>query len=47
MYRRLRADGTTPGAEGPLMSLAEFNALIGAEERHAPAERFGAGSSER
>jgi 2-methylisocitrate lyase-like PEP mutase family enzyme len=46
MYRRLKADGTTLGDEGRLMSFAEFNELIGAEERHALAERFGAGSAE-
>ena len=46
MYRRLKADGTTLGDEGRLMSFAEFNELIGAEERHALAERFGVGSAE-
>ena len=46
MYRKLRADGTTLGAEGRLMSFAEFNELIGAEERYALAERFGVGSGE-
>ena len=46
MYRKLRADGTTLRAEGRLMSFAEFNELIGAEERYALAERFGVGSGE-
>jgi 2-methylisocitrate lyase-like PEP mutase family enzyme len=46
MYRRLRADGTTLGDEGRLISFAQFNELIGAEERHALAERFGVGSGE-
>jgi 2-methylisocitrate lyase-like PEP mutase family enzyme len=46
MYRKLKAEGTTLGAEDRLMSFAEFNALIGAEERYALAERFGVGSSE-
>jgi 2-methylisocitrate lyase-like PEP mutase family enzyme len=46
MYRKLRADGTTLGDAGRLMTFAEFNALIGAEERYALAERFGVGSPE-
>jgi methylisocitrate lyase len=46
MYRKLRADGTTLGAEGRLMSFAAFNELIGADERYALAERFGVGSGE-
>jgi hypothetical protein len=46
MYRRLKADGTTLGDEGWLMSFAEFNELIGVEERHALAERFGVGAGE-
>jgi methylisocitrate lyase len=46
MYGKLRADGTTLGDEGRLMSFAEFNELIGAEERYALAERFGVGSGE-
>lgn len=40
-YRKLRADGTTLGEENRLMSFAEFNALIGVEEKYALAERFG------
>ena len=46
MYRKLHADGTTLGDADRLMTFAEFNALIGAEERHALAERFGVGSPE-
>jgi 2-methylisocitrate lyase-like PEP mutase family enzyme len=46
MYRRLRADGTTLGDEGRLMDFAEFNELIGVEERYALAERFGVGSGD-
>jgi 2-methylisocitrate lyase-like PEP mutase family enzyme len=46
MYRRLKSDGTTLGEEGRLMGFAEFNELIGADERHELAERFGAGSGE-
>ena len=34
-------DGTTLGEEQRLMSFAEFNALIGVEEKYALAERFG------
>jgi 2-methylisocitrate lyase-like PEP mutase family enzyme len=45
-YRRLRADGTTLGDEGRLMSFAEFNYLIGVDERYALAERFGVGFGE-
>jgi 2-methylisocitrate lyase-like PEP mutase family enzyme len=40
-YRKLLADGTTLGEEQRLMSFAEFNALIGVEEKYAIAERFG------
>jgi 2-methylisocitrate lyase-like PEP mutase family enzyme len=46
MYWKLRADGTTLGDEGRLMGFAEFNELIGVEERYALAERFGVGSGE-
>jgi 2-methylisocitrate lyase-like PEP mutase family enzyme len=46
MYRKLQADGTTLGDEGRLMSFAEFNERIGAEERHKLAEQFGVGSGE-
>jgi len=41
--RKLRQDGTTTGLESQLMSFGEFNDLIGVEDRHALAERFGAG----
>ena len=41
--RKLRQDGTTTGLETQLMSFGEFNDLIGVEDRHALAERFGAG----
>ncbi len=41
MYRKLRADGTTAGQEGRLMTFAEFNELIGVEEKYAQAQRFG------
>jgi 2-methylisocitrate lyase-like PEP mutase family enzyme len=46
MYRKLKAEGTTLGDEGRLMSFTEFNALIGVEERYALAERFGVDSGE-
>jgi 2-methylisocitrate lyase-like PEP mutase family enzyme len=46
MYRKLRSDGTTLGNEDRLMSFAEFNELIGVEERYALAEQFGVGSGE-
>ncbi len=41
MYRKLRADGTTAGQEHCLMTFAEFNELIGVEEKYAQAQRFG------
>jgi 2-methylisocitrate lyase-like PEP mutase family enzyme len=41
LYAKLRADGTTLGEEHRLMTFAEFNALIGVEEKYALAERFG------
>lgn len=40
-YRKLRVDGTTLGEEERLMTFAEFNALIGVDEKYALAERFG------
>jgi methylisocitrate lyase len=46
VYRKLKSDGTTLGAEGGLMGFAAFNELIGVEERYALAERFGVGSPE-
>jgi 2-methylisocitrate lyase-like PEP mutase family enzyme len=41
LYQKLHADGTTLGEEHRLMTFAEFNALIGVEEKYALAERFG------
>jgi 2-methylisocitrate lyase-like PEP mutase family enzyme len=42
IYQKLRRDATTIGAEDRLMTFAEFNDLIGVEEKCALAERFGA-----
>jgi 2-methylisocitrate lyase-like PEP mutase family enzyme len=42
VYAKLQADGTTLGADVPAMSFAEFNALIGVEDRYQLAERYGA-----
>jgi len=41
MYAKLKADGTTLGAEDWLMTFAEFNDLIGVEEKYKLAGRFG------
>jgi 2-methylisocitrate lyase-like PEP mutase family enzyme len=41
IYRKLRSDRTTLGAEDRLMSFDEFNDLIGVEQKYAWAERFG------
>jgi 2-methylisocitrate lyase-like PEP mutase family enzyme len=41
MYKKLRTDGTTIGVEDRLITFAEFNAIIGVEEKYALAERFG------
>ncbi len=41
IYRKLHNDGTTLGQEDRLMTFAEFNDLIGVEEKYALAERFG------
>ena len=41
VYTKLRADGTTLGAEVPTMGFSEFNTLIGVEEKYRLAERFG------
>jgi len=46
MYRRLKEDGTTQGEMERLMTFAEFNGLIGVDEKYALAERFGADSQE-
>ena len=43
MYQKLRADGTTSGAEQRLMAFEEFNDLIGVEAKYAQAQRFGVG----
>jgi 2-methylisocitrate lyase-like PEP mutase family enzyme len=43
MYRTLVNVGTTLGEEASLMSFAEFNELIGVEDKYSLAERFGAG----
>ena len=44
MYRTLRTEGTTLGTDERLMTFAEFNRLIGVDEKYALAERFGADS---
>jgi 2-methylisocitrate lyase-like PEP mutase family enzyme len=44
VYRALKEDGTTLGEAGRLMTFSEFNGLIGAEEKYALAERYGADS---
>jgi 2-methylisocitrate lyase-like PEP mutase family enzyme len=44
MYRTLHTEGTTLGTEARLMTFAEFNRLIGVDEKYALAERFGADS---
>ncbi len=41
MYRDLKQHGTTHPQPGQMMSFPEFNHLIGVEEKHALAERFG------
>ena len=40
-YQKLHADGTTIGKEDELMQFAEFNELIGVEEKYQLAEKFG------
>ena len=42
LYRKLKADGTTLGDVGRLMTFTDFNELIGADAKYALAERFGA-----
>jgi 2-methylisocitrate lyase-like PEP mutase family enzyme len=42
MYRTLYEDGTTLGAEHPVMAFEEFNELIGVEAKYGLAQRFGA-----
>lgn len=41
MYTKLRDDGTTTGEEDKLMTFAEFNDLIGVDDKYKLAERFG------
>ncbi len=41
MYRKLLADGSTTGEEQRLMAFAQFNDLIGVEEKYAQAQKFG------
>jgi len=40
-YQKLSDDGTTLGKESELMQFAEFNDLIGVEEKYRLAEKFG------
>ena len=40
VYGRLRAEGTTAGAEDQLIAFERFNDLVGAEEKYALAERY-------
>lgn len=40
-YQKLLDDGTTIGKENELMQFAEFNDLIGVEEKYRLAEKFG------
>lgn len=42
MFHKLRADGTTAGEEQRLMNFAEFNELIGVDDKYALARRYGA-----
>jgi 2-methylisocitrate lyase-like PEP mutase family enzyme len=46
MYKTLNAEGTTLGHEDCLMTFAEFNALIGVDEKYVLSERFGGDSQE-
>ena len=41
VYRTLKEDGTTRRETERLMTFAEFNALIGVDEKFALTERFG------
>ena len=41
VYRTLKEDGTTKRETQRLMTFAEFNALIGVDEKYALTERFG------
>ena len=40
-YQKLQMEGTTLGKESELMQFAEFNDLIGVEEKYQLAEKFG------
>ncbi len=40
-YQKLHSDGTTLGKENELMQFAEFNDLIGVEEKYQLSEKFG------
>ena len=40
VYERLRAEGTTAGAEKELIAFERFNDLLGVEEKHALATRY-------
>ncbi|MDW3094436.1 MAG: isocitrate lyase/PEP mutase family protein [Gammaproteobacteria bacterium] len=40
-YQKLKNDGTTIGKESELMQFAEFNDLIGVEEKYRLSEKFG------
>ena len=40
-YQKLKDDGTTIGKENELMQFAEFNDLIGVEEKYRLSEKFG------
>ena len=42
MYQKLRDDATTRGCEEQLMTFAEFNELIGVNEKYELAQRYGA-----
>jgi len=46
MYRTLKEEGTTQGQAERLMTFAEFNALIGVDEKDALTERFGSEAQE-
>ena len=41
IYRKLKDDETTLGAEDRLMGFGDFNKLIGVEDKYTMAKRFG------
>jgi methylisocitrate lyase len=41
IYKKIRSDDTTLGAETSMMVFDEFNELIGVEEKYAMAEKYG------